>query len=162
MLGQIDGDRDAFVDGEHHLHLRLQVRRLIADDVGLNLNLVVVRHVHEVEAVAILIEILKLKLFNVGALDLIGGLVALHRLHAVRDAAHIDLGRRRALAGVEAFRRQYEIELALDIEDVAFADRTGDDFHGDVPWAFLNGCAAGCGPGLNLGPQHTHLELIRQ
>jgi hypothetical protein len=65
-----------------------------------------------------------------GALDLFGGLVTLCGLHAVAEAAHIDLGCRGALAGVEIFGAEDDVELTLDFDDIAFAKRTGDDFHG--------------------------------
>ena len=60
------------------------------------------------------------------------GLVALRHLHAVRHAAHVDLRRRRALAGEEAFGAQNDIELTVLLDDVAFAQRAGDDSHGET------------------------------
>ena len=65
-----------------------------------------------------------------GALDLLGGLPTLGDLHAVGDAAHVDLGGRRALAGVEVGGGKNDIELAVHLDDVALAERGGDDFHG--------------------------------
>ena len=65
-----------------------------------------------------------------GALDLLGGLEAIGHLHAVGDAPHVDLRRRRALARMEAFGRQNDAELAvLPLDDIAFANRACDDFH---------------------------------
>ena len=69
---------------------------------------------------------------DVGALDLVGRLVALGRFHAIRQAAHVDLRGRRAFAGVEAFRVENDVELAVEIDDIAFAKRTGDDFHDGI------------------------------
>jgi hypothetical protein len=31
---------------------------------------------------------------------------------------------------VEAFRVQNDIEFAVDVDDIALAERAGDDFHG--------------------------------
>ena len=64
-----------------------------------------------------------------GALDLLDGLVALRDLHAVADAAHVDLRGRRALAGMEAFGGQHDTELAVDVENIALADGAGDNLH---------------------------------
>ena len=66
------------------------------------------------EAVAVLIEELVLAVLHMGALDLLGGLVALRGLYPVADPAHVDLGGRRALAGMEAFSVENDIELAVD------------------------------------------------
>ncbi len=75
------------------------------------------------EAVAVLIEELMLALLHGGALDLLGGLVALLRLYAVADPAHVNLGGRRALAGMEAFGVEHDVELAVEIDDIALAER---------------------------------------
>ena len=107
----------------------MQVGGLIADDVVLHRQLLVIFHVHEVEAVGILVEKLIFAFLDRGALDLLGGLVALLGLHAVADPAHVDLRRRRSLAGKEAFGVQDDIKPPLDIKNIALADRTGDDFH---------------------------------
>src|SRR5262245_43172022 len=97
-------------------------------------------------AVAVAVEILKLAILDVGALDLLGRLVALRGLHAVRDAAHVDLRRRGALAGMEAGGDENGVELAVDFENVALADGAGDNLH---RWsslvAGLDG-AKGCRP----------------
>ena len=114
-----------------HLHLRLQVGGLVADDIGRQRDLVVVFHVHEMEAVAVLVEVLVLAVLDIGALDLFGGLVALRDLYAVADPAHVDLGGGRALAGMEVFGLENDVELAVELDDIAFAERAGDDFHGD-------------------------------
>ena len=66
-------------------------------------DLVVVLRVHEVVALAVLVEEAVLPVLDEGALDLLGGAVALGDLHAVGDAAHVDLGHRRALAGMNVF-----------------------------------------------------------
>ena len=86
------------------------------------------------EAVGILIKELMLALLDRRALDLLGGAVALGVLHAVRNAAHVDLGGRSALAGKEAFGAQDHVELAVDFKHITLTDRAGDDFHG----TFLN------------------------
>src|SRR5256885_6741466 len=114
---------------ELHLHLRLQIRSLIANHVVLQRDLIVVFGVHEVIAVAVMIEELVLALLDHRALDLLGGLVALLGLHAVADAAHVDLRRRRALAGKEAFGVQDDVKPSLNIKNIALADGTGDDSH---------------------------------
>ncbi len=118
------------MDAQLHFHLRLQIGGLVADHLGRNRDLVVVVGIHEVKAVGVGIEKLVLALLHMGALDLLGGLPALRHLHAVGDSAHIDLGDRRALAGMDAFDGQDGIELAVHVHDVAFAKRAGDDFHG--------------------------------
>ena len=128
-LRQLDRDRVALVHAEHHLHLGLQIGGAVADDVLRHRDLVEIFHVHEMEAVAIAVEELVFPVLDVGALDLLGGPVALRGLHAVADAAHVDLRGRRALAGMEVFGAQDDVELVVDLENVAFADGAGDDFH---------------------------------
>ena len=81
------------------------------------------------EAFAVVVEELMLAVLDMGALDLLGGLVALRGLHAVADAAHVDLGGRRALAGMEALGGQDDVELAVDIKNIALADGAGDNLH---------------------------------
>ena len=129
-MRQFDRHRDALVDAEFYLHAFLEIDGLVADDVGRDLHLIVALAVHEVVAVAVLVEIAEFAVFDVGALDLFGGLVALLGLHAVADPAHIDLGGRGAFAGVEVLGVQHGIKPPLDFNDIAFAKRTGDDFHG--------------------------------
>ncbi|MNC97413.1 hypothetical protein D3C83_150600 [compost metagenome] len=68
-------------------------------------------------------------ILDMGALDLVGGLVALRCLHAVRNPAHIDLGCRGALAGMKIFCGQNDIEPAVDIHDIALTERRSDDLH---------------------------------
>ena len=53
-----------------------------------------------------------------GALDLLGGAVALRHLHAVGDAAHVELGDGRALAGVDVLGGENHIEPAVHIDDL--------------------------------------------
>ena len=81
------------------------------------------------EAFAVVVEELVLAILDDGALDLLDGLVALRNLHAVADAAHVDLGGRGALAGMEAFGGQNDVELAVDVENIALADGAGDNLH---------------------------------
>src|SRR3954470_2665190 len=108
------------------------------------------------EAFAVLVEELMLAVLDMGALDLLGGLVGLLGFHAVADPAHVDLGGRRALAGMEALCIHDDIELAVDIQDVALAERTGDNLH--RRYSFL---AFGAGP-RDFGPNHTQLSRVRQ
>ncbi len=62
-----------------------------------------------------------LAILDKGALDLVGGLVAQRHLHAVGDPAHIHLGDRRALAGMDVFGGHDDPELAVDFDDIAFS-----------------------------------------
>ena len=89
------------------------------------------------EAFAVVVEELIVPILDMGALDLLGGLVALRGLHAVADPAHVDLGGRCAFAGMEAFRSEHDVELAVDLKDIALADGAGDNFHGScfLGWA---------------------------
>ena len=115
---------------QHDLHVFLEIDRLGADHVLRHGHLVVGLRIHEMVAVAVLVEEGEFAVLDEGALDLLGGLVAVGGLHAVRNAAHVDLGRRRALAGMEALRGQNDIELAIvALDDIALANRTCDDFH---------------------------------
>ncbi len=101
-----------------------------------HLDLLVILVVHEVEAVAVRIEEVVLLVLDEGALDLLGGLEAVGHLDAVGEAAHVDLRRRRALAGKEALGGQDDAEMAvLALDDVALANRAGDDFHFNYPFA---------------------------
>src|SRR5262249_53271644 len=120
-------------------HVFLQVRRATADDVLGDLDLVIGLGVHEVKAVAILIEVVEIAVLDGGLLDLIGGLVALGHLHAVADAAHLDLADRGSLAGMDVFGAEDDVELAILLNDVALADRTGDDSQGFFPELLASG-----------------------
>src|SRR5690349_1698143 len=88
---------------------------------------------HEVEAVAVLVEVIEVAVFDGGLLDLVGGLVALGHLHAIADTAHFDLADRGSLAGMDVFGAEDDIEPAVLLDDVALADRTGDDSQGFFP-----------------------------
>src|SRR6185503_9514433 len=81
------------------------------------------------EAVAILVEELMLALLHGGTLDLLGGRVALLRLYAVADPAHVNLGGRRTFARMEALGVEHDVELVIEFDDIALAERRGDDFH---------------------------------
>ena len=118
-------------DGDDHAFLKVLV--VVADNVGRNLDLLVVLLVHEVEAFAVLVEVRIFVILDMGALDLVGRLVALRGLHAVGHPAHIDLRGGRALARMEVFRGEDDIELAVDVDDVALAELAGDDFHACDP-----------------------------
>src|SRR6202022_4108921 len=61
------------------------------------------------------------------------GLVALRNLHPVADSAHFDLADRGSLAGVDVLGGQNYIKLAVLLDDVALANRTGDDFQSCFP-----------------------------
>ena len=131
---QLDADRRLVEDRQDDLHPFLQPLRLIADDVGGNLDLVVGLGVHEVIAVGVGIEEVVILVLDEGALDLLGGLEAVGHLHAVGKAAHVDLRRRRALAGMKAFGRKDDAELTvLPLDDIALANRACDNFHLPYP-----------------------------
>ena len=95
---------------------------LVADDIGRHRYLVITFHVHEMETVAILIHVLMLAVFDEGALDLVGGFPALGDLHAVADAAHVDLCGGRALAGVKALGLENHVEPIFEFDDIALAE----------------------------------------
>ena len=82
---------------------------------------------HEVEAHVVLVEVVVGLLLEVGALDLVGGAVALGDLHAVGDAAHVEMRHRRALAGMDVLGLHDDAQLAVDVEHVAFAHRACDN-----------------------------------
>ena len=85
------------------------------------------------KTVAVLIEELKFAFLHVGTFHLVRRLVALRGLHAIAKPSHIDLGDRCSLAGMDVFCGQDHVELAVEIDDVSLAERTGDDFHGRNP-----------------------------
>src|SRR6202035_2833780 len=127
---QLDRHRNALVHGDGHLHLGVQIGGLIADEVGLERDLVVALHIHKVEAFAVLVHELVLAVLDEGALDLIGGFEPQREFYAVGNAADIHLGHRRALAGMDVLGVDDDPELAVDFDDIAFTQRTGDDSHG--------------------------------
>src|ERR1700730_2141249 len=165
-LRQYDAYRYALVDAQLNLHLRVKILGLIPDDVLRDGNLIVIFHVHEMEAVAILVEELEFAFLHKGPLDLIGGLVALRGLHAIAQSSHIYLGNWRSLAWVDVFGGQDHIEPAVEVDDVSLAERAGDDFHRRNP--SINKKPGGQ-PGGRLGalgrirgPQHTDPASWRQ
>jgi len=81
-----------------------------------------------VVALGVVVEVVVGALVDVGLLDHFDRAPAGGNLHAVGDAAHIDLGHRVALAGVDVFGDQHDVELAVVVlDDVALAQRRGDD-----------------------------------
>src|SRR5579862_1149136 len=82
------------------------------------------------EAVTVLIHVLVLAVLDEGPFDLLGCLETQRDLHAVGDPPHVHLGDRRALAGMNVLGRHDDSELAVDLDDIAFTERAGDDFHG--------------------------------
>jgi glycerol kinase len=66
--------------------------------------------------------------FGETVVDLFGGAIALRNLHAVRDAAHVQLGDRRALAGVDVLGVEDHVELAVHIDDGTLPQRAGGNF----------------------------------
>ena len=74
------------------------------------------------EALAVLVEEGVLAVFDESALDLLGGPVALGHLHAIGDAAHVELRDGRTLAGVDVLRRQDDVEPAVHVDDIALAE----------------------------------------
>ena len=124
---QFDGDGDAFEGLEIDLHAVGEERLLVADDVVVNGDLLVVGGLHEVVALAVIVEELVLALVDVGLLDHFDGAPAADHLHAVRHAAHVDVGHRVALAGVDVLGGENDVQVAVLLDDVAFAQRRGDD-----------------------------------
>jgi hypothetical protein len=109
-------------------------------------DLVVGLRVHEVVPVAVLVKEVVVAVVDEGALHLLGGAVALGHLHPVGDAAHVQLGHRRALAGVNVFDAQDDVELAVDINGVPFPERAGRNLHRrDPSVSKRSGSAAGRG-----------------
>ncbi len=121
-----------------HGHAVLEVDAEVADDVVARHQLLVVLGVHEVVLVTVLVQEGVLALVHGGALDHFGRAVTLRHLHSVGDAAHVELGHRRALAGVDVFGAEHDVELAVHVEDGALAQGTGDDFHVSGPWVSAN------------------------
>ena len=91
------------------------------------MDLVESLRVHEHVLIAVLIEIVEGAFVDERLFQRVGGLVALVDLHAVGDAAHLELGHRRALAGMDVLGGQHDVELAVLLDDVALADIAGDD-----------------------------------
>jgi hypothetical protein len=81
-----------------------------------------------VKAVGIFVEIVEVVVLDGRLLHLVRGLVALGNLYPVADSAHFDLADRCSLAGVDVLGGQNHIKLAVLLNDVALANRTGDDF----------------------------------
>ena len=73
------------------------------------------------EPLGVRIEEGEVAVVDEGALDLFGGPPAFRHLHPVGDAAHVQLGHRGALAGVDVLGGEHHIELALHIDDGALA-----------------------------------------
>ena len=93
-----------------------------------DMHLVEGLRLHEHIVVAVLVEIVVIGLvLDEGLFDAVGGAQPLHGLHAVADAAHFQMGDGRALAGMDILGGQDEIELAVLLEDIAFAHGAGDN-----------------------------------
>jgi hypothetical protein len=109
-------------------HVFLQIGAQIADHVLAGDQLVVAFRIHEVIALAVLVQEGVVALVDEGALDLLGRAVAFRHLHPVRNAAHVQLGDRRTLAGVDVFGVEDHVELAVHIDDGTLPQRAGGDF----------------------------------
>ena len=110
------------------------------------------------EAVGIFIQVVEIVILDGRLLDLVGGLVAFRNLHAIADPAHFDLADRSSLAGMDVFGGEDDVKPAVLLDDVALANRTGDDFQSCFP-EFLALCQSGHGRPWDrsggFGLQHT-------
>jgi hypothetical protein len=110
------------------------------------------------EAVGIFVQIIEIVILDGRLLDLVGGLVALRNLHAIADPAHFDLADRSSLAGMDVFGGEDDVKLAVLLDDVALANRAGDDFQSCFP-EFLafgqSGHGRPRGRSGGFGLQHT-------
>jgi hypothetical protein len=132
---QFQGDRHVVVGRQDDGHVFLQIGAQVADHFLGGHELVVAFRVHEVIALAVLVQEGVVALVDEGALDGLGRAVAFRHLHPVRDAAHVQLGDRRALAGVDVFDVENDVELAVHIDDETLPQRAGGDFgHVVRPW----------------------------
>ena len=77
---------------------------------------------------AVLIEVVEVVILDGRLFHLVRGLVALGNLYPVADSPHFDLADRCSLAGVDVLGGQNHVKLAVLLDDVALANRTGDDF----------------------------------
>ncbi len=91
---------------------------------------------HEHVLVAVLVQIVEILVLDEGLLDAVGGAQAFDGLHAVGNAAHFQMGDGGALAGMDVLRREHEIELAVLLEDIAFAHGAGDNRNHGKPRLF--------------------------
>ena len=60
------------------------------------------------KTIAVLVKVVEIPIFDEGALDLVGGLVALE-CYPVADPAHLKLTDRGSLAGVDVLGRQHDV-----------------------------------------------------
>src|SRR5260370_1064382 len=127
-----------------------------ADDVLGQLDLIVGVGIDEVEVVGVFIEIVEVVIVNGRLRDLVGGLVALGNFYAVANSAHFDLADRCSLAGVDVLGGENHVKLAVLLDDLALANRTGDDFQSCLseflashPSRHLCTCAVSSGFGSN-------------
>jgi hypothetical protein len=105
--------------------------------------------------VPVLVQEGVLALIHRGALDHLGGAVTFRHLHPVGDAPHVQLGHRRALAGVDVFGVQHNVELAVHVDDGALAQGTGLNFH--VIRSLRLGGRKSADELGGRQPQHAHL-----
>src|SRR5438046_10069121 len=86
------------------------------------MHLLEILRIHEHVLIAILVEIVVGLGLDESPLDGIGRLEALGNLDPVGDPPHVDLRRRRAFAGMEAFGLEHDIELSVAmLDDIALA-----------------------------------------
>ena len=126
-LGNFDRDGVAFEQLQLHVHILGQVGCGIANDVSADMQLVESLRLHEHILFAILVQILEVLVLHEGLFDAVGGAQAFYRLHAIADAAHFQMGDGRALAGMDVLGIDDQIELAVLLQDIAFAHGAGDN-----------------------------------
>ena len=100
---QFDGNGAIVEEGDLAFHAFLQEGCGVAQHVGGDVDLLEAFGVHEDVLFAVLIKIGVADGLDEGAFHGVSGFETDDGFHAVRNAAHVDGGRRRALAGVHGF-----------------------------------------------------------
>ena len=132
LVGQRDADRPLVVklDGDHHAVL--QEGGAVADEILLQLELLVAFGVHEHQRVALLVEEGEILLLQPDLLDRLGGAEALVELGAVDQVLQFDLVVGAALAGLDVIGPDRHPQAAIMLDDVAGTDFVAVDLGHDV------------------------------
>ena len=106
----------------------------LADQIAREAGLLVGVLIHEVEQVAVLVEVLVALLVEAGALDVLGRPEALVQLGPVAQVLELDLEVGAALAGLGVLNLHRHPEAILMLDHHAGADGVAVDLHGFCCW----------------------------
>ena len=116
---QLDADRLLAVELHRDDRLGQDVVGVVAQHLGVDVDLLVAARVHEMERVAVTVEVLHLPLVEDGAFDVLFGAELVVGLQAGADVAHLGLDESALVAGREVLEIENPEEVVLELDQHA-------------------------------------------